>query len=47
MSYYNLPGTGDFTEPEYEEQEPTVGGIDEGWYLFNEDRSPGWDETED
>lgn len=39
-----IPGTGDYREPEptesYEEYL-------EGWYLFNEDRSDGWDETDE
>ena len=42
MSYYILPGIGDYEEPEVE-----TSTDDDGWYLFNEDRSPGWDETEE
>lgn len=47
MYYYDLPGIGDYEEPDYEEPEPTAGGIPESWYAFNEDRSPGWDESEE
>ena len=42
MRDYNLPGIGDYEEPEVE-----TSADDDGWYLFNEDRSPGWDETEE
>ena len=39
-----LPGVGDYEEP-YEE-ESYEEWLD-GWYVFNEDRSDGWDESED
>ncbi len=42
----DLPGIGDYEEPEIEEEE-TIGGIPASWYDFNEDRSPGWDEADD
>ena len=42
----DLPGIGDYVEPEYDDEE-LVGGIPASWYYFNEDRSDGWDETDD
>ena len=47
MRDYDLPGIGDYKEPDYEEPEEMIGGIPASWYDFNEDRSPGWDETEE
>ena len=43
MRDYDLPGIGDYDEPEYEE---SYEDYLEGWYMFNEDRSDGWDDVD-
>ena len=40
MKDYDLPGPGDYDPPEYEDEDDDDFGP---W----EDRSPGWDESED
>ena len=42
-AYEMMPGIGDYREPEEEE---SYEDYYEGWYLFNEDRSDGWDDIE-
>ena len=42
----DLPGIGDYEEPEVDDTE-YIGGIPEEWYMWNEDRSEGWDETDE
>lgn len=44
MKDYDLKGIGDYDPPEDDDREEDYDEWYDGWYLFNEDRSDGYDE---